>query len=175
MDDVLDLIHNGAWPGVQIHRTAVVEAGAVIGAGTKIWHFAHVRADAVIGKDCIIGKDCYIDADAWIGNRVHLQNGVSVYRGVTLDDDVFVGPHAVFTNDLTPRSRGAWVCVPTLIKKGASIGANATILCGVTIGAWAMVGAGAVVTHTVLPGRLVYGNPARDEGPAPRMEGRDDL
>jgi acetyltransferase-like isoleucine patch superfamily enzyme len=157
-----------------IHPSAIVEPGAVIGVDTKIWHFAHVRAGAVIGKYCVIGKDCYIDAGVVIGDGVKIQNGVSVYRGVRLEDGVFVGPHAVFTNDLTPRSRGEWFCTPTLVQRGASIGANATVLCGVTIGEWAMVGAGAVVTHNVPSAALVCGNPARVVGPAPRVE-HDDL
>jgi UDP-2-acetamido-3-amino-2,3-dideoxy-glucuronate N-acetyltransferase len=168
IDELLRAAERMTWPDVQIHRTAEVEQGAVIGPGTKVWHFAHIRSGAVIGRDCVIGKDCYID-EVFIGDRVKIQNGVSVYRGVYLDDDVFVGPHAVFTNDPEPRSQGAWVCVPTIVRRGASIGANATILCGVEIGEWAMVGAGAVVTHNVPAGRLVYGNPARDAGPAPKV------
>jgi len=145
-----------------VHPTAVVEDGVIIGEGTRIWHFVHVRSGARIGKNCNIGKDVYIDKDAVVGNNVKIQNGVSVYRGVVLEDDVFVGPYAVFTNDLYPRSfNEEWELVPTLVKKGASIGANATIVCGVTIGEYAMVGAGAVVTKNVPPHGLVIGNPAR--------------
>jgi UDP-2-acetamido-3-amino-2,3-dideoxy-glucuronate N-acetyltransferase len=151
-----------------IHLTAFVDPGAVIGDGTKVWHFAHIRAHAIIGKDCVIGKDVYIDNGVQLGDRVHVQNGVSVYRGVRLDDEVFVGPHVVFTNDRYPRVGGEWVCVPTYVHRGASLGANSTIICGVTIGEWAMVAAGSVVTHDVPAGMLVRGNPARVVGPAPK-------
>ncbi|MEM2020936.1 MAG: acyltransferase [Zestosphaera sp.] len=145
-----------------IHPTAVVEEGAEIGEGTRIWHFVHVRRGARIGRGCNIGKDVYVDVDVRIGNNVKIQNFVSVYRGVVLEDDVFIGPHATFTNDLYPRSYNTeWEVIPTLVKKGASIGANATIICGVTIGEYAMVGAGAVVTRDVPPHGLVVGNPAR--------------
>ncbi len=148
-----------------VHPTAVVEDDVVIGEGTRIWHFVHVRRGARIGRGCNIGKGVYIDVGVVIGDRVKIQNFVSVYRGVTLEDDVFVGPHATFTNDLYPRSFNEdWELVPTLVKKGASIGANATIVCGVTIGEYAMVGAGAVVTKDVPPHGLVYGNPARLKG-----------
>ncbi|MEM4761358.1 MAG: acyltransferase, partial [Thermofilum sp.] len=145
-----------------IHPTAVVEEGAVIGEGTRIWHFAHVRRGARIGSRCNIGKDVYIDENVVIGNGVKIQNGVSVYRGVTLENNVFVGPYAVFTNDKYPRAFSTdWVVVPTLVKEGASIGANATIVCGVTIGRYAMVAAGSVVTKDVPDHGLVMGNPAR--------------
>ena len=143
------------------HETAIVERGAHIGDGTLIWHFVHVRAGAKIGKECVLGKDVYIDTGVVIGDRVHIQNGVSVYRGVTLLDDVFVGPHAVFTNDPLPRVGGDWVPSLTVIREHASIGANATILCGIEIGPWAVVGAGSVVTHDVPAHALVVGNPAR--------------
>ncbi len=147
------------------HSTAVVEEGAEIGEGTRIWHFAHIRKGAKIGKNCNIGKDVYVDVDVVIGDNVKIQNGVSVYRGVILEDDVFVGPHAVFTNDLYPRSFSRnWKIIPTRVKRGASIGANATIVCGVTIGEYAMVGAGSVVTKDVPRHGLVYGNPARLRG-----------
>ena len=148
-----------------IHPTAIVEEDVVIGEGTRIWHFVHVRKGARIGKNCNIGKGVYIDTGVVIGNNVKIQNFVSVYRGVTLEDDVFIGPHATFTNDLFPRSfNKEWKIVPTLVKRGASIGANATIVCGVTIGRYAMVGAGAVVTKNVPDFGLVYGNPARLKG-----------
>jgi len=148
-----------------VHPTAVVEEGAEIGEGTRIWHFVHVRSGAKIGRNCNIGKDVYIDVGVEIGNNVKIQNGVSVYRGVKIEDDVFLGPHMTFTNDLYPRSFAKdWKLVPTLVKKGASIGANATIICGVTIGEYAMVGAGAVVTKDVPPHGLVYGNPAKLRG-----------
>ncbi|MEO3993871.1 MAG: acyltransferase [Desulfurococcaceae archaeon TW002] len=145
-----------------VHPTAIIEEDVEIGEGTRIWHFVHVRRGARIGRDCNIGKDVYIDAGVKIGNNVKIQNFVSVYRGVTLEDDVFVGPHATFTNDIYPRSFSVdWEVIPTVVKRGASIGANATIVCGVTIGEYAMVGAGAVVTRDVPPHGLVVGNPAR--------------
>ncbi len=145
-----------------IHPTAIVEDGAVIGKGTRIWHFVHVRSGARIGENCNIGKGVYIDVDVEIGNNVKIQNFVSIYRGVKIEDDVFLGPHATFTNDLYPRSYNKdWKVIPTIVKRGASIGANATIVCGVTIGEYAMVGAGAVVTKDVPPHSLVVGNPAR--------------
>lgn len=148
-----------------VHPTAVIEENVEIGEGTRIWHFVHVRKGARIGKNCNIGKGVYIDVNVRIGNNVKIQNFVSVYRGVTLEDDVFVGPHATFTNDLYPRSfNEEWEIIPTLVKRGASIGANATIVCGITIGEYAMVGAGAVVTKDVPPFGLVYGNPARLKG-----------
>jgi len=147
------------------HPTAVVEEGAEIGEGTKIWHFAHVRSGAKIGRYCNIGKDVYIDVGVEIGDYVKIQNGVSVYRGVKLEDYVFVGPYAVFTNDKYPRAFSTnWEVIPTLVKKGASIGANATIVCGITIGEYAMVGAGAVVTKDVPDYGLVLGNPAKLRG-----------
>jgi len=155
----------GEKPKYFVHPTAVVEEGAVIGEGTRIWHFAHIRSGAKIGRNCNIGKDVYIDVGVEIGDNVKIQNGVSIYRGVKIEDDAFIGPHAVFTNDLYPRSFNRdWQVVPTLVKRGASIGANATIVCGVTIGEYAMVGAGAVVTRDVPPYGLVYGNPARLRG-----------
>ncbi len=143
------------------HPTAVIDDGAEIGENTKIWHFAHVRGGAKIGRDCIVGKGCYIDTGVSIGDRCKIQNLVSVYNGVTLEEDVFVGPHAVFTNDLKPRAFGNWEVVYTFVKKGASIGANATIVCGIEIGSYAMIGAGAVVTKPVPPHGLVIGVPAR--------------
>lgn len=145
---------------MMIHALAVVESGAVIGARTKVWHFAHIRASARIGDDCTIGKGVYVDAGVVIGDRCKLQNSVSVYKGVTLEDEVFVGPAVVFTNDPWPRAVGEWAIVPTRVCRGASIGANATILCGVTIGERAMVGAGAVVVSDVPADSVVCGNPA---------------
>lgn len=150
---------------VTVHATAVVEDGAVIGDGTRIWHHAHVRAGARIGRDCVIGKNVYVDAGAVIGDRCKVQNNVSVYSGVTLGDEVFVGPSAVFTNDLLPRAQNpGWQVVETVVHHGASIGANATVVCGHVIGAWAMVAAGAVVTRDVADHQLVAGNPARHHG-----------
>ncbi len=147
---------------VFIHPLAVIDEGAQIGEGTKIWHFAHVRSTAKIGKSCNIGRDVYIDADVVIGDRVKIQNGVSVYHGVTIEDDVFCGPHMVFTNDMYPRAFStSWTVSKTVVKRGASIGAHATIVCDVTLGEYCMVGAGAVVTKDVPPHALVVGNPAR--------------
>ena len=156
-----------------VHPSADVSSEARIGEGTKIWQQAQVRERAVIGRDCILGKGVYIDVGVRLGDRVKVQNGVSIYEGVTLEDGVFCGPHCVFTNDLHPRAvnpdgslKGAedWTITPTLVREGASIGANATIVCGVTIGRWAMVGAGSVVTRDVPDYGLVYGNPARLRG-----------
>ena len=147
------------------HPTAVVESDD-IGDGTRIWHFAHVREGSKIGKNCIIGKSVYIDADVGIGNRVKIQNFVSVYKGVRIEDDVLIGPSVTFTNDLYPRAF-SWSedkITLTVVKKGASIGANSTIVCGVTIGSYAMIGAGSVVTKGVLPFGLVYGNPGELKG-----------
>lgn len=147
---------------VFIHPLAVVDDGAKVGVGTKIWHFAHVRSTATIGKNCNIGKDVYVDAEVVIGNNVKIQNGVSVYNGVTIEDDVFCGPHMTFTNDLYPRAFGeSWDIIKTLVKKGASIGAHATIVCDTTLGEYCMVGSGAVVTRDVPAHGLVVGNPAR--------------
>jgi acetyltransferase-like isoleucine patch superfamily enzyme len=143
------------------HPTAVIAQGATIGSGTKIWHFSHVREGAKIGRDCVIGQNVYIDTNVRIGNGVKIQNGVSIYEGVILEDGVFVGPAVTFTNDPYPRSfPNGWKKTPTRVKKGASLGANATIMCGVKIGRYAMVGAGAVVTNDVPPFALVRSLPA---------------
>jgi UDP-2-acetamido-3-amino-2,3-dideoxy-glucuronate N-acetyltransferase len=148
-----------------IHPTAVVEDGAEVGAGTRVWHFAHVRSGARIGERCALGKSVFVDSGVVIGAGCRIQNFVSIYSGVTLEEDVFVGPSAVFTNDRYPRaSGGEWDRLPTLVRTGASIGANATVLCGLTIGELAVVGAGAVVTADVEPHRLVVGNPAKPVG-----------
>jgi UDP-2-acetamido-3-amino-2,3-dideoxy-glucuronate N-acetyltransferase len=148
-----------------VHPTAEVEPGARIGAGTKIWHLVHIRATATVGADCVLGRNVYVDADVVIGNRVKIQNNVSVYKGVTIEDEVFVGPSAVFTNDLHPRAQNPnWQVVPTVVRRGASIGANATLVCGIEIGEYAMVAAGAVVVRDVAPYQLVAGNPARPIG-----------
>jgi UDP-2-acetamido-3-amino-2,3-dideoxy-glucuronate N-acetyltransferase len=147
---------------VFIHNLAVVDEGAQIGKGTRIWHFAHVRGSAKIGDDCNIGKDVYVDADVVIGNNVKIQNGVSVYHGVTIEDDVFCGPHMTFTNDMYPRAFGdSFKVSKTLVKRGASIGAHATIVCDTTLGEYCMIGSGAVVTKDVPAYALVVGNPAR--------------
>ncbi|GIH13971.1 hypothetical protein Raf01_21430 [Rugosimonospora africana] len=137
----------------------------MVGPGTKIWHVAHVRSTARIGAGCTVGRNVYVDADVTIGDHVKVQNNVSVYVGVTIEDDVFVGPSAVFTNDHNPRATNTdWKITPTRVRRGASIGANATIVCGVEIGEYALVAAGAVVTRDVLPNQLVAGNPARPRG-----------
>ncbi len=147
---------------VYIHPSAEVHGRTDIGTGTKIWNQVQIREDVKIGENCILSKDVYVDAGVTIGNRCKIQNGVSVYCGVTLEDDVFLGPYAVLTNDKVPRAFNRdWKIVPTLIKRGASIGANATIVCGVTIGEYAMVAAGSVVTKDVEPYSLVVGSPAR--------------
>ena len=147
---------------VFIHTSADVADGARIGAGTKIWINAQVREDTIIGCNCIISKDAYIDNGVRIGDGVKVQNGVSVYAGVTLEDRVFVGPNATFTNDRVPRAFAEdWQVMPTVIKAGASVGANATVVCGVTVGEYAMIAAGSVVTKDVAPHSLVMGNPAR--------------
>lgn len=145
-----------------IHQTANVSKEAKIGEGTKIWQNAQIREFADIGEECIISKDVYIAENVRIGARCKIQNGVSVFQGVTLEDDIFVGPDACFINDKVPRAFNKnWEITPTLVKKGASIGANATIMCGVCIGEYAMVAAGSVVTKDVKPYSLVMGNPAK--------------
>lgn len=147
---------------VKVHDTAEVSSQAVIGDGTRIWNQSQVREGAKIGEGCVIGKNVYIDAGVTIGSGVKIQNNVNVYAGVTIEDDVFLGPSMTFTNDLYPRAFNAdWKITPTLVRKGASIGAGAVIVCGVEIGEYAMVGAGAVVTKDVPPYMLVVGNPAR--------------
>jgi UDP-2-acetamido-3-amino-2,3-dideoxy-glucuronate N-acetyltransferase len=146
------------------HEKAIVADGARIGKGTRIWAFVNVQKDAVIGQDCNICDCSFIEGGAVIGNDVTIKNGVAVYAGVTLEDGVFVGPNAVFTNDRYPKSRAAWKLERITVRKGASIGANATILCGVTIGEGALVGAGAVVVKDVPPLTIVAGNPARVKG-----------
>ncbi len=146
------------------HPTALVEEGARIGADTAIWHHAHIRAGAVVGEGTVIGKNVFVDAAARVGARCKVQNNVSVYSGVVLEDDVFVGPSAVFTNDRFPRAFGPWQRVDTLVRRGASIGANATVRCGIELGELSLVAAGAVVVRDVRPNELVGGNPARTLG-----------
>ena len=136
-----------------------------MGIGTAVWHNAHIRHGAVIGADCILGRNVFVDKGVVVGNKCKIQNNVSLYRGVHLEDRVFIGPSAVFTNDLYPRADAAdWNIVPTYVREGASIGANATVVCGVELGGWSLVAAGSVVTHDVQPYELVAGNPARRIG-----------
>ncbi len=148
------------------HPSAVIDQGSVIGEGTKIWHFSHIMPNCQIGKGCNIGQNVVISPEVILGNNVKIQNNVSVYTGVICEDDVFLGPSMVFTNVINPRSAVARKDEyrKTLVKKGASIGANATIVCGNTIGAYAMIGAGAVVTKEVPDFALLVGNPARQLG-----------
>lgn len=154
----------------RIHPSATVEDGASIGENTRIWHLVQVRPQATIGENCNIGRGVYIDNHVVIGNNVKIQNYVSVFDGVTIEDGVFVGPHAVFTNDKLPRAINAdgtaksaddWQVTPTLVKYGAAIGSNAVLVCGITVGRWAMIGSGSVVTKDVPDYGLVVGNPAR--------------
>lgn len=148
------------------HETAVLDEGCQIGKNTKIWHFVHVMSQAVIGENCVLGQNVMIANRVTLGNNVKVQNNVSVYEGVTCEDDVFLGPSMVFTNVINPRAfiERKSVFRPTLVKRGASIGANATIVCGHTIGRYVMVGAGAVVSHDVPDYALVTGVPARQIG-----------
>ena len=151
-----------------VHESSYVDEGVEIGAGTQIWHFCHMLRGVRIGRKCKIGQNVVIGPDVAVGNNVKIQNNVSVYRGVTLEDDVFCGPSMVFTNIHTPRSayprNRPEDDLKTLVKRGASIGANATIVCGNTIGQHALVGAGSVVTRDVPDHAVVYGNPARQRG-----------
>jgi len=150
---------------VYLHSTAVVDKTARIGKGTKIWHFVHVREKTEIGKNCVLGHSVYVGRGVKIGNHVKLENRATIYQGVKIEDNVFVGPHVTFTNDLYPRSYNSdWRIVETLVKKGASIGAGSTIMCGVTIGDYAMIGAGSMLTKNLPPHALAYGNPAKIRG-----------
>ena len=148
------------------HETAIIDANSSIGEGTKIWHFSHIMGNCKIGEGCNIGQNVVISPEVELGNNVKVQNNVSIYTGVICEDDVFLGPSMVFTNVINPRShvnrRGQYA--KTIVRKGASIGANATIVCGHEIGEFAFIGAGAVVTKEVLPYALVVGNPARQIG-----------
>jgi UDP-2-acetamido-3-amino-2,3-dideoxy-glucuronate N-acetyltransferase len=149
-----------------VHESSFVDAGAQIGAGTKIWHFCHVMPGAVIGERCSLGQNVVVMPGTKIGNNVKIQNNVSIYEGVELEDDVFCGPSCVFTNVVNPRSHVSrkHEYRATLVRRGASIGANATIVCGVTLGAYAFIGAGAVVTADVPAYGLLLGVPARRMG-----------
>lgn len=149
-----------------VHETAVIDQGASIGEGSKIWHFSHIMSDSIIGARCNIGQNVVISPGVVLGNNVKIQNNVSIYTGVTCDDDVFLGPSCVFTNVINPRSaiNRKSEYAKTHVGKGASIGANATIVCGHDIGAFAFIGAGAVVTKNIPDFALVIGNPARQTG-----------
>jgi UDP-2-acetamido-3-amino-2,3-dideoxy-glucuronate N-acetyltransferase len=151
---------------VFFHSTAVLDEGAQIGAGTKIWHFTHLMPRCVVGERCNIGQNVFIDNEVVIGNGVKIQNNVSVYKGVVIEDDVFLGPSMVFTNVINPRAfvERKTEFKPTIVRKGATIGANATIICGVEIGEYAFIGAGAVITDNIQPFALVYGVPAKRGG-----------
>lgn len=149
-----------------IHPTAIIDPGASIGEGTKIWHFSHVMPDSIIGKNCSLGQNVVMMSGASLGDNVKVQNNVSIYTGVHCEDDVFLGPSMVFTNVINPRSTivRKHEYKPTYVRKGATIGANATILCGIEIGEYAFIGAGAVATKNVPAYALVMGNPARQTG-----------
>lgn len=149
-----------------IHPSSNVSPQASVGKGTRIWQFCTVMSGAIIGEHCMLSQNVFVEGSTYIGNNVKIKNNVTIYEKVTLEDDVFVGPSAVFTNVINPRSH--WPrkeeFKPTLVRKGATIGANATIVCGTTIGRFAMIGAGSVVTHDVVDFGLVYGSPARQHG-----------
>jgi UDP-2-acetamido-3-amino-2,3-dideoxy-glucuronate N-acetyltransferase len=152
--------------GYFAHASALVDAPESIGKGTKIWHFSHIMTGAVIGENCSLGQNVFVASGCVIGNNVKIQNNVSIYEGVTLEDDVFCGPSSVFTNVDNPRSHVPRKneYQPTLVQRGATIGANATVVCGATLGRYAFVGAGAIVTRDVPDYAMVYGNPARLRG-----------
>jgi UDP-2-acetamido-3-amino-2,3-dideoxy-glucuronate N-acetyltransferase len=149
-----------------VHPSSIIDDGAKIGHGTRIWHFCHLMPGCSIGENCILGQNVFIDKNVSVGNGVKIQNNVSVYNGVTIGDNVFLGPSVVFTNVINPRSfiERKDEFKKTLIKKGSTIGANATILCGIQIGSYSMIGAGAVVIKDVPEFALIVGNPARQTG-----------
>jgi UDP-2-acetamido-3-amino-2,3-dideoxy-glucuronate N-acetyltransferase len=147
------------------HPTAIVDPGAQVGDGTRIWHFCHISPGARLGRDCVLGQNVYV-GNVSVGNRVKIQNNVSLYDGVELEDGVFCGPSCVFTNVINPRAEieRKQEFRPTRVRRGVTIGANATVLCGITLGEYAFVGAGAVVTRDVVPYAMVIGTPARRAG-----------
>ena len=153
-------------PDFFIHNTSVVDDNVQIGEGTKIWHFSHLLSNTKIGNHCSFGQNCVVGPNVTIGNGVKVQNNISIYDGVEVEDDVFLGPSMVFTNIINPRSFivRKEEFKKTLLKKGCSVGANATIVCGITIGEFALVGAGSVVTKEVKPFEMVYGVPAKHQG-----------
>ncbi|MFN0173370.1 MAG: acyltransferase [Saprospiraceae bacterium] len=159
------------------HHTAIIDPGAQIGANTRIWHFCHVSAQSVIGENCVLGQNVFVANGVVLGNGVKVQNNVSLYTGVTCEDEVFLGPSMVFTNVINPRSfvERKHEFRPTLVKQGASIGANATVLCGITLGRFCMIGAGAVVTKDVSDFALVAGVPAKQIGWVSRLGHRLEL
>ena len=148
------------------HKTAVIDSDCAIGKGTNIWHFSHVMSNCIIGKNCNLGQNIVVSPEVVLGNNVKVQNNVSIYTGVTCEDDVFLGPSMVFTNIINPRSaiKRKDQYSKTIVKRGVSIGANATIVCGINIGEFAFIGAGAVVLKDILPYALVVGNPSRQIG-----------
>ena len=154
------------FPGVLVHESAYVDVGATLGAGTRVWHFSHVLTHVVIGRDCVLGQNVMVGPNVSVGNNCKIQNNVALYQGVVLDDDVFCGPSCVFTNVNNPRAfvERKTEFRETRVKRGASIGANATIVCGHSVGAYAFIGAGAVVTSDVPDYALMMGVPARRTG-----------
>lgn len=162
---------------IHVHPSSVVDEGARIGGGTRIWHYVHVSAPCEIGVNCVLGQGVFVGRNVVIGNRVKVQNNVSIFEGVILEDDVFCGPSMVFTNVINPRSfiERKHEFRSTRVGRGASLGANCTVVCGVSIGEYAMVGAGAVVTHDVAPHALMVGVPARQLGWISREGDRIDL
>ncbi len=149
-----------------VHNTSVVDEGVQLGEGTKIWHFSHILSNSIIGKNCSFGQNCVVGPNVKIGNGVKVQNNISIYDGVEVEDDVFLGPSMVFTNVVNPRSFivRKEEFRKTLLKKGCSIGANSTVVCGITIGEYALIGAGSVITKEVKPFEMVYGVPAQHRG-----------
>ena len=149
-----------------VHKTSIVDEKVKIGKGSKIWHWSHISANSIVGKNSIIGQGCFVGNNVKIGNNCKIQNNVSIFDGVTIEDGVFIGPSATFTNVKTPRSfiNQKEKFVKTLVKKGVTIGANSTIICGITLGEYSLIGAGSVVSKDVRKYNLVYGNPAKVKG-----------